>query len=75
MEIFEDRLGRLEKIAEKMRDRNIPLEESMRLYDEGIKLSEALEKELSTYERKVEQLVNLPPVDGSGDPDLEEFEL
>lgn len=73
MNSFEERLARLELITEKMRDKNVPLEESMKLFDEGIALSEQLEKELESYERKVEKLVNLPPVDGSGETDFQDF--
>lgn len=70
---FEEKLGHLEKLAEQIRDRDVPLEEAMALFDEGVKLSEGLEKELEGFERKVEILANEPPVDGSGEAELKPF--
>jgi exodeoxyribonuclease VII small subunit len=70
---FEERLKRLEKLAEMIRDRDVPLEKAMALFDEGVVLSKGLEEELQGFERKVEKLANEPPVDGSGEADLEPF--
>lgn len=70
---FEEKLGHLEKLAEQIRDRDVPLEEAMALFDEGVTLSEGLEKELEGFERKVEILANEPPVDGSGEAELKTF--
>jgi exodeoxyribonuclease VII small subunit len=73
MKSFEERLERLEKLAEMIRDRDVPLEKAMALFDEGVVLSKGLEEELQRFERKIEKLSNEPPVDGSGIPDLEPF--
>lgn len=73
MKGFEERLEQLEALAEKIRDRDVPLEKAMALFDEGVALSEGLEKELEGFERKVEILANEPPVDGSGDAELKPF--
>lgn len=70
---FEERLARLEELAGKMRDRDVPLEEAMALFDEGAALSKQLEEELQGFERKVEKLANLPPAEGGGEVQLEEF--
>ena len=70
---FEERLARLEELAGRMRDRDVPLEEAMLLFDEGVALSKGLEEELEGFEQKVEKLVNLPPVEGGGEPEVEEF--
>ena len=69
---FEERLERLEKLAEKLREGNIPLEEAVALFEEGMKLSKALEKDLSRVERKVEILTQEPTGDGE-EPGLELF--
>ncbi len=73
MEGFEKRLLRLEEIAEKMRDREVPLEEVMTLFDEGSSISRDLEEELQGYERKVYQLVNSPETNGGGTPEIEPY--
>jgi exodeoxyribonuclease VII small subunit len=72
MAAFEEKLKRLEEIGEKIREGNIPLEESIALFEEGIKTAKALEKELAKIERKVEILVNQPSPSGEA-PQLELF--
>ena len=72
MKTFEEKLERLETLSEKIRDGNMPLDEAVALFEEGIKLSKQLEKELSKVERKVEILVN-NPVSEEGKPELELF--
>jgi len=73
MESFEERLAHLEELSEKIRDREVDIEEAMKLFDEGMALSKGIEKELEGFERKVEILGNLPDEDGSGEPELMEF--
>jgi len=70
---FEQRLAALEELAEKIRDREVPLEEAMALFDTGVALSKGLEDELKGFERKVEMLSNEPPEDGSGEAELQPF--
>ena len=72
MKNFEERLNRLEELSEKLKTGNVPLEEAMSLFEEGIKLARGLEKELSKIERKVEILVNEPERNNS-EPVLELF--
>jgi exodeoxyribonuclease VII small subunit len=69
---FEERLERLEKLAEKLREGNIPLEEAVALFEEGMKLSKSLEKDLSRVERRVEILTR-EPESGQEEPGLELF--
>ena len=57
---FEERLERLEKLAEKLREGKIPLEEAVTLFEEGMKLARSLEKDLARVERKVEILTREP---------------
>jgi len=59
MKSFEEKLDRLEEISRKINE-DCPLEEALKLFEEGIGLSRGLEKELSRIERKVEVLVNTP---------------
>jgi exodeoxyribonuclease VII small subunit len=73
MKGFEEKLGHLEKIAEQMRDRDLPLEKAMALFEEGVTLSRGLEDELEGFERKVEVLANAPAEDGSGEAELKPF--
>jgi exodeoxyribonuclease VII small subunit len=68
---FEERLQRLEKIAEKLREGKISLEEAVSLFEEGMKLARSLEKDLSRVERKVEILTREPEEDE--EPGLELF--
>jgi len=74
MKGFEEKLNHLEKLAEEIRNRDVPLEKAMALFDEGVVLSKNLEEELEGFERKVEILANEPGVDGSGEPDLKPFQ-
>ena len=73
MKGFEEKLVRLEELAEQIRDRDVPLEKAMALFDEGVTLSKGLEEELEGFERKVEILSNEPAEDGSGEPELKPF--
>jgi exodeoxyribonuclease VII small subunit len=53
---FEKRLERLEQLAARLREGSMPLEEAVALFEEGMKLSRTLEKELARVERRVEIL-------------------
>ena len=72
MKSFEDRLGRLEEINDKIRQGDVPLEEAAELFEEGIKLAQNLDKDLSRIERRIEQLMNEPTEPGEK-PVLELF--
>jgi len=58
MKKFEERLGRLEELAEMMKDGDLPLEEAVAVFEEGIKLSKGLERDLDRIQGKVEILLN-----------------
>ena len=70
---FEQRLQRLEKLAEKLRAGSIPLEEAISLFEEGMKLSRSLERDLVRVERRVEILTREPAGDSDEEPGLELF--
>ena len=56
-ERFEDALNKLEKIVTKLEEGDVPLEESLRLFEEGIKLSRFCNQKLEEAEKRVEILL------------------
>lgn len=54
---FEDCLQRLEKIVDELEKGNVPLEQALKLFEEGMQLSSACRKELEDAEGKVEILL------------------
>ncbi len=54
---FEECLQRLEQIVEQLERGDIPLEQSLKLFEEGMTLSNACRKELQDAEGKVEILL------------------
>ncbi len=55
---FEKKLARLEQIVGKLEDGELPLEESLKLFEEGISISRECNKQLSEAEKKVKILVS-----------------
>ena len=56
---FEKELKRLEEIANKMESKTISLDESIALYEEGIKITKKLEEALKEAEAKVEAVIEV----------------
>jgi exodeoxyribonuclease VII small subunit len=54
---FEECLQRLEKIVEELEKGNVPLEQAIKLFEEGVKLSNSCRQELEATEGKVEILL------------------
>ena len=54
---FEECLERLEKIVQELEKGDVPLEKSLTLFEEGMKLSNSCRKELEEAEGKVEILL------------------
>lgn len=54
---FEEALARLEEIAGRLEGGDLPLEEAIRLAEEGLRLSQFCEKQLTEAEGKIVQLV------------------
>ena len=71
MATFEERLQRLEQLGDELRQGNLPIDQAMARFEEGITLAQALERDLSKIERRIEILVNEP--ERSGAPALEPF--
>ena len=59
---FEQKLARLEELAEAIRQGNVSIEDASVYFEEGMRLAKSLEHELSKIERKVEILINEPAV-------------
>lgn len=60
MKKFEERLSRLEELAERIKESDLPLEEAVSVFEEGIKLSKGLQRDLEKVQAKVEILLNEP---------------
>ena len=54
---FEDALARLETIVNELERGDLPLNDSLKMFEEGIKLSKTCLKMLDDAERKVEIMV------------------
>ena len=67
---FEEALKKLEKIVGDLEDGNIPLEESLEKYEEGIRLSRLCSKKLEAAKKKVEILLKSE----DGDAELKPFD-
>lgn len=55
---FESKIQRLDEIVKAMETGELPLEESLKLFEEGVKLSRECQSELEAAEQKVEILLN-----------------
>jgi exodeoxyribonuclease VII small subunit len=53
---YESILEELENIISKLNSVNIPIENSIKLYEEGIKLSNEADKELLTIEKNIQKI-------------------
>ena len=62
---FEDSIRRLGEIVDALESGEMPLEDSLRLFEEGVKLSRASQAKLDRAEKRVEELLS---VDESGTP-------
>ncbi len=68
---FEDSIRRLSEIVSRLEDGDLPLEESLRLFEEGIQLARASQSRLDAAEKRVEQLL---AIDASGNPVVRELD-
>lgn len=56
---FEKKLARLEEIVQKMEKGELSLEDSLKLFEEGVKLSKECQSQLSDAEKKVRLLLSV----------------
>ncbi len=64
---FESSLQDLEKIVRKLEDGDLSLEESLKLFEDGVKISRECQERLNQAERRIEVLLK----DENGNPTLE----
>jgi exodeoxyribonuclease VII small subunit len=74
MKNFEERLTRLENLGERIRKTDIPLDEALKAFEEGIKLARGLEKDLEKIESRIEVLMNDSGAPAEESPELELFD-
>ena len=68
---FEDAIARLSSIVEQLERGDLPLGESIKLFEEGVSLVRRSQTELDTAEKRIEELL---AVDAQGNPRTEPFE-
>lgn len=66
---FESSLAQLEQIVEQLENGDLPLEESLKLFEDGVRLSRECRERLSDAERRIEVLMK----DGDGRLSLSEL--
>jgi exodeoxyribonuclease VII small subunit len=62
---FEASIERLGKIVEELESGSLPLEESLRLFEEGVRLTRSSQSILDSAEKRVEELLG---IDAEGNP-------
>jgi exodeoxyribonuclease VII small subunit len=67
---FEASLDELENIVSQLEDGDLPLEQSLKLFEDGVKLSRECKERLAKAERRIEMLMK----DANGSPSLQELE-
>jgi exodeoxyribonuclease VII small subunit len=67
---FEKAFQQLEKIVQRLEAEEIPLDESLQLFEEGIRLSRFCHQRLEEVEKKIELIL----ADAKGEPRTEAFE-
>ncbi len=74
MNNFEENLAKLEQLTADIKRQDISLEDALKDFEEGIKLSMGMEKELDKIEGKIQILMNEPnPVSKDNEPELDLF--
>ncbi|HMR75597.1 MAG TPA: exodeoxyribonuclease VII small subunit [Polyangiaceae bacterium] len=68
---FEGSLRRLTHIVDQLEEGELPLEESLKLFEEGVGLARKSQATLDAAEKRVEQLLS---VDGDGKPVTQELD-
>ncbi|MFH1851201.1 MAG: exodeoxyribonuclease VII small subunit [Candidatus Neomarinimicrobiota bacterium] len=60
---FEAAFQRLETIVQQLEDGNLPLEENLKLFEEGVELTRSCQEQLTQAEEKIKTLIK--QTDGS----------
>ena len=56
---FKKEMERLDEIVEKISSKALPLDDALKLYEEGVKIVKSLEKQLEEAKDKVEKVVDI----------------
>lgn len=67
---FESQLAALEKVVRQLEEGDLPLEESLKMFEEGVRLSRECQERLNLAERRIEVLMR----DGEGRPVLSAYD-
>ncbi|HLV64428.1 MAG TPA: exodeoxyribonuclease VII small subunit [Polyangiaceae bacterium] len=67
---FEGALTRLGEIVERLEGGDLPLEESLKLFEEGVRLARTAQMRLDSAEKRVEELLG---IDEDGNPVVREL--
>jgi exodeoxyribonuclease VII small subunit len=67
---FEASVHRLSEIVERLEGGELPLEESLRLFEEGVRLARTAQARLEAAEKRVEELLE---IDSEGNPLVREL--
>ncbi len=67
---FETAMARLEQVVGDMESDQLPLEDLLKRYEEGIKLVKVCEEKLAAAEKRIEIITR----NAAGEPQLEKFE-
>lgn len=70
-EKFEESINKLEEIVRQLEDGNVSLDESLSLFEQGIKLSKSCQKMLDNAEKKVSVLISSP----EGETEKQDFDI
>lgn len=65
---FEDSLAELEQLVERMEQGNLPLEDALKLFERGVRLTRSCQQALKEAEQKVQILL-----EENGEPTLQPF--
>ena len=71
---FEERLARLEFLGEQIRKTDVPLDEALKAFEEGIILARTLEKDIETIDSRIEILMNNAEDNEEDSPVLDLFD-
>ena len=56
---FEERIKMVEEIVDKIQNSQVSLDESLKLYEDGIKIIKDLTKELKEEQEKIEKIIEI----------------
>lgn len=73
MKNFEENLSRLEQLTQDIKRSDISIEDALKDFEEGIKLSREMEKEIDRIEGRIQQLMNNPEPEKGVEAELDLF--